>query len=155
MLVVVAAASSALHAMIFDNRQSAFIAARRGEGDPLDSEIETIRQRLSAGSAPGTGRPGRAAELLSSFYLNYLLNQKRVVGFFRLRPFTIGDNDESVERTLIRLWSYLGPTTNRTVLIASALIGRLDLYLWFAAVIGNLWLWLMVFLERRAASISE
>ena len=52
-------------------------------------------------------------------------------------------------RTTLRLWSFLGPTTNRTALVVAALLGRTDLYLSFALLPANAWLLVCYLLDRR------
>jgi hypothetical protein len=56
---------------------------------------------------------------------------------------------------MIRLWSFLGPTTNRTLLIVCALIGRIDLYLWIIVVAGNLWLAVCSIVQGRIHRKTE
>ncbi|TAK58514.1 MAG: hypothetical protein EPO24_08440 [Bacteroidetes bacterium] len=41
---------------------------------------------------------------------------------------------------IIRWWTLLGPTTNRTLLILSALLGNVEMFLWLILIPGNLWL---------------
>jgi len=49
----------------------------------------------------------------------------------------------------MRLWSLLGPTTNRTILIVCALAGKTELFLWIVLVGGNAWLLACAALEKR------
>ena len=80
-------------------------------------------------------------------YLHYLRIQERAGS-------PVGANVDAAayrasHRTMLRLWSFLGPTTNRTALILAALYGRTDAYLWFASVPANAWLLVCYVLERR------
>ncbi len=153
-LTVAAGTSSALHAMIFDHRQTAFIAARRsGAGAGIASPGLNVAGGVPVG--PGiipaaTSTPAHPGAI-SRLYAGYTRTQERLVA--RLLPDPPAgrraDRDATRDGAMIRLWSYLGPTTNRTALIAFALIGRIDLFLWAVLVPGNLWLAALWYLQRR------
>ena len=141
---VVAGLSSAIHAMIFDHRQNSFIAASRGDNGFHEREMT----KHSSGG-PGGGTPGLGGAI-SRLYVGYMRFQARVISRF-LPPREGGIHPENAaeDATMIRLWSYLGPTTNRTALIAFALVGRIDIFLWAVIVPGNLWLAGVWYLQRR------
>jgi hypothetical protein len=144
-LTVAAGLTSALHAILFDHRQNAFIAARRGDGDFHGREME----KHAPASAGVSGSP--AGGVFSRLYVGYMRTQAKLVGRFLPPPGeAVRDQvDPAQDAQMIRLWSFLGPTTNRTALIAFALIGRIDLFLWAVIVPGNLWLAAMWYLQRR------
>ena len=140
-LVILVGASSALHAVFFDRYQNAFIAAMRGSFEPVrdefiafTNEVNTLRRNRRDG----------LKVLLLTFYLKYLQIQQR----FGDVPFSNPSLYCSSNRWMIRLWSYLGPSTNRTLLILCALFNRLDFYLWLVVALGNAWL-LICFLSQR------
>ena len=134
-LVIIAGLSSAIHAMVFDCYQSEFIGTA-DRGDLLSGELqrftEEIRRRREERRDP-------LKIFLVEMYVWYLKIQQRLRGWQR------GGN----QKRMIRLWSFLGPTTNRTVLVVCALLSRPDLYLWIIAVGGNAWLAACVFMDRR------
>ena len=162
---ILAGASSAIHAIIFDQRQGAFIAASRGEKDFHTREMEkhsgvepgaaVAMRRGGVNAATAGGGVDRAdgpqAGLVSWLYVGYMRLQQILMDRFLPAPVAGGRaatiRPEDV--TMIRLWSFLGPTTNRSALIAFALIGRVDLYLWAVIVPGNLWLVAAWYLQRR------
>ena len=49
---------------------------------------------------------------------------------------------------MIRLWSFLGPTTNRSTLIICSFFGRVDVYLLLVVALGNTWLLFCMLLQR-------
>lgn len=51
-------------------------------------------------------------------------------------------------KVLMHCWTYLGPTTQWTLLIVCASAGRLDIYLWGIAVAGNALAVVMVLAQR-------
>lgn len=130
-LTIAAGVSSALHAMVFDHKQNVFIAASRPSGGAV-------------ASSPTAGA-------ITRLYALYTRAQERLIE--RVLPDAPGDRvregNPARDATMIRLWSYLGPTTNRSALIAFALIGRIDLFLWAVVVPGNLWLAALWYLQRR------
>jgi CDP-alcohol phosphatidyltransferase-like enzyme len=147
-LVAFAGISSGVQAMFFDRYQSEFIASAAGEPD--FAEREAGRFRLEISRMRDEGREGIRL-LLLQFYLGYLQAQKR----FRRndaadQPASGGQSASG--RRMIRLWSLLGPTTNRTLLIVCALAGRIDIFLWSIAAGGNAWLLVSSLLQSRSRS---
>jgi len=135
--VVAAGLSSALHAMIFDHVQGDFIARARGE-------------KSSPPAGPAGFPPAGGGHLLHRLYAIYTRAQARLME--TVTPESAGAvKDGARAVALIRLWSFLGPTTNRTALIAFALIGRIDIFLWAVIIPGNLWMLAMVYLQKRSA----
>ena len=143
-LLIAAGVSSAIHAMIFDHYQGEYISAVRGEG----GFTETERDRISSELIGSSQSRGAFKSFVLSSYLHYLSTQRRAsTKSFR-------DNiDPQVYRkfnsVVIRLWSLLGPTTNRTLLIVCALFNRVDLYLWIVCSFGNAWLLIVYLLQKR------
>jgi len=136
LMVIFAGISSALHAMFFDYYQSEFISTVRGEKNFLDREKEQFSYEIK--QMKEQRRDGLKIFLLS-LYLRYL--------DFQRKSGTKSDgsryNSEIYRKensVMIRLWSFLGPTTNRTLLIGCAFIGRIDFYLWIILLAGNIWL---------------
>jgi phosphatidylglycerophosphate synthase len=146
-LVVLSGASSALHAVMFDRYQSEFIstvrtdAAKPGPGQ----EVEQFTRELHRMREEG-GRGVRIVFL--KLHLHYLaLQQPSAIGTARreLQP----GSYRKKNHLMIRLWSVLGPTTNRTLLVICALAGRIDLFLWIIATLGNAWLIVCYVLQHR------
>jgi len=143
--VVAAGVSSALHAMIFDHVQGEFIARARGEVPPQSAATggDSVA-RLKTGPAPGGN-----ANLVHRLYGSYTTAQARLMAVVTpVKGEAAGD--PAHEAAMIRLWSFLGPTTNRTALIAFALIGRIDLFLLAVIIPGNLWLMAMIYFQKRS-----
>lgn len=149
-LVIAAGLSSALHAMLFDHRQGAYIAAARGEPDFHAGERKKFSAVPVTPAAPGTPETADRSPLayVVRLYLAYMRVQTRLIERLTRppdgRPYDVGKNTP-----LIRLWSFLGPTTNRTALIAFALVGRVDLFLWGVVIAGNAWLISLIFLQKQ------
>ena len=135
----------------------------RGWAQPDRRRLETLetarpptagRYRIGAaciGTSLKTAGNNRPAGMVSRLYVGYIRIQHHLMDWFLPAP--VGDGQAAALRpedgTMIRLWSFLGPTTNRSALIAFALIGRVDLFLWAVIVPGNLWLAAVWYLQRR------
>ena len=144
LLVVAAGVSSALHAAVFDHRQSEFIALMRNEPDARANEAGRFRNEIAALQAGGGSR---ARILILRVYLGYLGLQ--AAGAPARPALPQRSTATAGRKTLIRLYSFLGPTTNRTLLILCALCNALPVYLWSVIVPLNVWLIiLLVFRER-------
>ena len=149
-LIAIAGVSSALQAMFFDRHQSEFISFAAGEPDFAAREITRFQTELRRIRLDGKEffRP-----VLLQLYIRYLAVQQRFRGKEGVQRRSSGG--EGLNRTLmIRLWSVLGPTTNRTLLIVCALAGRIDIYLWSIAVGGNAWLLAISALQALGASAN-
>jgi hypothetical protein len=150
-LVAAAMLSSALHAMFFDHYQGEFISTVRGEKNFLEREYN----QFSAELARARNERNHIVAIILLLYIKYLDAQKR--SSTKQRSTEI---DPNLYRRLnilaIRLWSLLGPTTNRTLLIVCALFNRIDLYLWIVCVGGNCWLAVVYLLQRNVhAKLAE
>ena len=142
-LVVFAGISSGVHAMFFDRYQTEFISSAAGETDFIGGEIARFEAEIARLPSVGTGA---ARICLLQCYMAYMRVQKR----FRPAKSPPAPGVLPANRVLmIRIWSLLGPTTNRTLLIVCALVGRIDVYLWSVAVAGNAWLLAASLLQAR------
>ena len=52
-------------------------------------------------------------------------------------------------KTIMHLWTYLGPTSELTFLIVTAMLNRLDIYLLGIVTIGNLYMAVLYFFQNR------
>ncbi len=144
-LVIAAGVSSALHAMMFDQYQNEFISTVRGEKNFLDKEIERFENEIRG--RKDEHRRGLMYVVLN-LYLSYLNIQKQS-NTKRERRYVDPELYRASNLLMIRLWSFLGPTTNRTILIISALFGRVDAFLWMIVIPGNLWLAYCYLIQKR------
>ena len=143
-LVIAGGMSTALQAIKFDEAQGKFISTVRGEEDFTSREIEKytiqVQELRSAGSS--------GLRLLTlNLYLKYLLFQQQ----FRPSESTTIDREQfrKSNTLMIRLWTFLGPTTNRSLLIISALFGNVTIFLWTIIIVGNGWLIICTILQKR------
>jgi len=143
-LVVVGGLSSAVHAFFFDQYQSEFISTVRGEKNFLEREVKQFTVELRRMQ---TERRNGFKSFILKLYLRYLGYQKRSSTKTEQQLFE-QEHYRTKNLVMIRLWSFLGPTTNRTLLIVCALAGRVDIFLWIIGSIGNAWL-IVCYLRQR------
>ena len=144
-LVIAAGISSALHAILFDYYQSEFISTVRGERNFLEREME--RFTLEIHRMKAEHREG-VKILVLRLYLSYLRLQEKSSTGKKAMMFN-PEEYRAHNRLMIRAWSFLGPTTNRSLLILSCLAGRVEYFLWTITLAGNIWMIVCYLLQRR------
>ncbi len=146
LLVAAAGISSAAHAIMFDHYQSEFISAARTGENFVRQEIEQFMREIDVLRMAGRSR---IKVFILTLYVRYLRVQERIGRRTLDHPRDM-TSYRSAHRASIRTWSFLGPTTNRTALIACALWGHVDYYLLAVVVPGNLWLAVACLAQRRS-----
>ena len=145
-LVIAGGLSSALHAIRFDDVQGRFIARVKGVTDIHAMEREKYSAQIA--EYQKKGRKGIKFVFLN-LYMGYLTVQQR----FQSPQPSVKDQEKTSKSSIIRLWTFLGPTTNRTLLIISALLGNIHIYLWTVLIVGNFWLVVCTILQKRIDKI--
>ncbi len=138
-LAVAAGISAILHSMLFDYYRSEYMARALGKVNSIEEELRVFEEELERLRRE---RGSYFERTLIRCYLWYL----RLQNGGRGEPQT---HDPAVyaeaNRLAIRLWSFLGPTTYYSVLIATACTESLMVFFYYSIVFGNLWaigLWL-------------
>lgn len=148
LMVIIAGVSSALHAIVFDFYQSKYISTMRGEKDFIEREIEKFIGEIVR--MEKERRDGVKVFFLK-LYLQYLKLQhstSKKQGNNPLSP----EKYQQKNMMMIRLWSFLGPTTNRTLLIGASFVGNVTIYLWIVLLMGNVWLGICSLLQKKIDS---
>lgn len=145
-LVVAAGLTSALHAVVFDSQQQEYLSNVRGKASYQMFELDRVREVLR-GLEGSKGSRLRKGMLL--IYLQYLKVQERT----QVRPGTQKQVSPEVfrdhNRRIMRWWTLLGTTTNRSVLILTALFNAVPVFLWSVVIAGNLFLLFMLLQQRN------
>lgn len=138
--------TSALHAFFFDLYQQQFIAAVRGQKNFVDRELEKIRIELAGFNGAGISMWRKA---ILSIYVKYLEAQRGS----RSQETAVQyppDLYRSMNRNVMRFWTLLGPTTNRSLLVIAGLVNNaIAVFCWPVVTIGNLLLLIALFWQRR------
>ena len=134
-LVLAAAASNILHSIVFDYYRNRYLAYVHGVSSALTDTIREFRaeyKRLAR--KPGQGVRRRFIRL----YLGYTAFQLKL----SRDPMTMGPVEAEVFRRAnslaMRLWTFLGSSTQGILLIAAISLNRLDLYLGMMIVVLNI-----------------
>ena len=144
-LVITAGLTSALHAFMFDLYQQQFIAAVRGQQNFVDKELDKIKPEL-ARLTDNRQKPLRRTIL--AVYVKYLEAQRRSrspeVEGRRYDP----DLFREMNKRVMRFWTILGPTTNRSLLVVAGLVNNPYVFLWPVVTIGNILLIIALVWQR-------
>ena len=134
-LTVVAGLSNALHAGLVDFYRNRFLDHLL-KRSVLGDDLEEFRQEYQALRESG----GRTIEkVLLWLYLQYSTVQRLAVtrrGALETRTVS-SELYVRANKRLMRWWTFLGPTTELTLLILGCLAGRIEIFLWVIAVGGN------------------
>lgn len=130
-LAIAAGVISGYHAMVFDKRQQEYISTVRGERNFFERESEKVDAERNTGNNP-------VRKLFLSAYASYMRVQEG------------GHQQESKRyapgayhlhnKGIMRWWTWLGPTTNRTLLMTAAVLAHPEWFCWAVAIPVNLYL---------------
>ena len=145
-LVVATGITAAIHSITFDFVQQEYLSILRDDRHYLLREIQKVEGELSQ---PGERTRGSLRRLGLKIYRRYLAIQRTTLyqggSTQRIPP----DVFRKLNHPVIRWWTLLGSTTNRSILILAALVGRPEYYCWIVVVAGNLYLTGMLLWRRR------
>lgn len=141
-LAVAAGIFSGYHAMVFDKRQQEYISTVRGERNFIERESERVESELGKSS-------NALRKLVLSIYASYMKVQERN-----------SSNEENVVQyepemyrrhsmKIMRWWTWLGSTTNRTLLILAGVLARPDWFCWVILLPVNFYLIFMFLWQRK------
>lgn len=136
LLVIAGGVSSALHAFFFDQYQGEFMSTVRSEENFVGREVERFETEVRRLQSE---HRGFVNVVVLKIYLKYLYLQRSSNSGLKNKRFD-AKSYRNANLRMIRFWSFLGPTTNRSMLIVCALFGRIDVFLWIVSSVGNLWL---------------
>lgn len=145
-IVSAAGITSALHAFFFDLYQQQFISMVRGQKNFVDRELEKTRMGLD-GSSGASRNPFR--KIFLSIYLKYLEAQRTS------RSSEVEERQyppelyRKLNRNVMRFWTLLGPTTNRSLLMIAGLLNNASIFLWPVVTVGNIILIAAIIWQRK------
>jgi hypothetical protein len=139
-LVSAAGITSAVHSFFFDLYQQQFISLVRGQESFVDRELSKIREQLP--QAKGLRRA------MLQVYVRYLQAQQNSrpthTGSVKYPP----DQYRNANRNVMRFWTLLGPTTNRSLLMLAGLMNNPSIFLWPVITVGNALLVIAIVWQR-------
>jgi phosphatidylglycerophosphate synthase len=144
--VTAAGLASALHAFMFDIHQQQFIATVKGQRNFVERELDVIRPELERVKIAG-GNPIRRTFL--NIYVTYLEGQLRSRSSELKGKQYPAELYRSMNKRVMRFWTLLGPTTNRTIAILAGLLNSIWIFVWPVLVAWNILLLVAILWQRR------
>jgi phosphatidylglycerophosphate synthase len=142
-LAIAGGLTSAFHAVMFDGYQQQFISRSRGEPDFLVREMARIQMELQ--TTPSSS-PLRRFALRT--YLAYMGLQGKSSGGGMEQRYP-PELFRSKNMKLMRWYTFIGATTNRSLLIAASFFSSPEVFLWVVITAGNMWLVVALMWKRR------
>lgn len=151
-LTVAAGISNGAQSMIFDYYRSRFLDYVLERVSTFEDGMESFREEYGHLKR----QKGKLfAKTVIWIYLQYSFVQRKLTSHWKsVKPAKKYDPEEyyRINRVVLHLWSYLGPTTQWTFLIVTSLINRLDIYLWGLVAAGNIWALVMLTVQNKVNS---
>ena len=144
-MVLVAAASTAVQTMASDRYSRLFLAHEYGTSTTPENEIETFTgelQRLNASAGHTLDK------LLIRFYLRYSWLQAGT------RPARSAKQKTKPTRLMMALWNLIGPSTHVTALIVAGILNRPTVFFAYTIGVANVWMVLMLGLQAFTGRIA-
>lgn len=149
LLAILAGISAVAHSIYFDFYRNEFLAHALGKFHSTEEERNEFSERLeSLKDEPGKGFE-RFAIRTYLVYLSLQTTQKKVIHFEAKDYYR-------KNRFLLRLWSWIGPTTHITALLLATSFQHPEFFFFYVIVFGNLWmffLFLVQYLVKRSLKV--
>jgi hypothetical protein len=148
-LVIAAGLSNAFHAISLDYYRNRFMDFTQDRPTVLTDGLEEFRneyKRLKEVSGKHFDKT------IIRLYLRYSSIQGGVASAKTSHVSLSKEKQQQyykTNKTIIHLWTYLGPTSQLTFLIICALFARLDIYLWGLIIVGNCYALILYFFQKR------
>lgn len=136
LLAIAAGVATGYHAMVFDKRQQAYISTVRGERNFIERESEKIETEM--------GKSGNLIRRMFLFVYKWYLTVQE--GPVRKEEEIINyppDLYRGKNKNIMRWWTWLGPTTNRTLLMIAGIVYHPEWFCWVVLVPANMYLMAM------------
>lgn len=148
LLILAAGLSNLFHSAVLDYYRNRFTDCVQGTGHTDDDDFQSFRREYAELAGDKGKRPRKVAIW---FYLKYLNLQKKLTinGDDSKLPKVAGEDFYRRNKAALRLWTFLGSTTQGTLLIITSLLERIDLYFWGIIVVGNIWAAVMFVVQTK------
>jgi phosphatidylglycerophosphate synthase len=149
LLVAAAAASNSFHSLVFDYYRNRYLDVVNGPIASDEDELVAFREELELARKQ---KRTMFRRLFLRTYIGYSRLQKRLtIGRSKSRAPRVANIEDfrRRNRVALRLWSFLGSSTQGTILIVAALVGRLDIYFWGMIVVRNILAVVMFIVQNR------
>ncbi len=151
LIIIVSGITYAVQAGLVDFYRSEYISNTEAKPNFVENELESFQQEYDAINRRG-GQP--VSKLLLSLYINYskIQNAKKKASDTKQ---VLPDEYVKNNKILVRLWNLNGTATHAFILIICALLYRLNWYIWYILIFGNLFtmaIWLLQkYIDNKAS----
>lgn len=150
-IVAITGVTYAVQAALVDYYRSEYITNAQGRSDFVVSELRNYREKYEELKQARGQWPKK---ILLGLYIRY----SRIQSANRRGPGVAPDEYIRSNRLLVRLWNLNGTATHAFVLVLAALLNKLDWYVWYILIIGNLWtlaMWMAQRINERESLLLE
>lgn len=135
-LIIITIVTYAAQEVLVDYYRSEYISNYSGKSNFVENEIEEFQKEYD-GIKNKSGQYFK--KLILSLYLKYS-NMQNSNGNEKTEKVTIHPDDYiKANKIMIRFWNLNGTSTHSFILIFLTFFNRLDLYLWYILIFGNIW----------------
>jgi hypothetical protein len=146
LLTVAAGFSNALHSLIFDYYRNNFMDYALDRASTLGDDLIKYKDLYSKLRS----EKGKYIDKFMLWvYIKYSTIQAKSSSNASVSKKYNPRDYYQKNKSMLHLWSYLGPTTEWTFLIVCSLINRLDIFLWGLIVVGNAMTLLLYYFQRK------
>ncbi|MCB2204516.1 CDP-alcohol phosphatidyltransferase family protein [bacterium] len=149
MMILLAAGSNAVHSIQVDYYRNRYLDIVLQRVSTFEEDLEAFEEEHAQMRTEG----GHWFErIVIVVYLRYSRFQRKLTsGNTEHAVLTDADPEEyrRANRRMIKLWLFLGPTSQITWMVICAFLNRLDVYVYGLVIGGNLWALLLYPLQRR------
>ncbi len=146
-LTIAAGISKALQNMLFDHYRNLYLEYVYDKSSDIDNEIQEYSEEWNRLK----DEKGKWIEKsLVKSYLGYSKIQKKLTKHISLNA--TPDDYREKNKTILRMWSWIGSTTHMVALIVFSIFNRIDLYLIYSITLGNI---IMLLLKIRQDRIIK
>lgn len=135
-LIIIAIVTYAAQEVLVDYYRSEYISNYSGKSNFVESEIAEFQKEYDS----LINKNGQFFEkLILSLYLKYSSMQNSN-GKEKIKKIAIPSGEYiKANKIMIRFWNLNGTSTHSFILIFLTFFNRLDLYLWYILIFGNIW----------------
>jgi len=137
-LLLLAGASNILHAITLDYYRNKFLDYAFNRDSTLGESLEEFERELKKFKENGGNYFER---IIIWIYIKYSTVQSNASSKSQDKKLVKYNREDYLKRNkrIMHFWTYLGPTTELTLIIVASFINRLDLFMWAMIVVGNIY----------------
>jgi hypothetical protein len=136
-LLFLAGASNIVHAITLDYYRNKFLDYAFNRDATLGESLEEFERELNKFNETGGNYFER---IIIWIYIKYSALQSNASKTQNEKQIVKYNREDYLKRNkrIIHFWTYLGPTTELTLIIVASFFNRLDLFMWTLIVVGNI-----------------